>query len=226
MRRLWQVVIFEGVGMVRRGMELLALTCLAVIPYCSGCAELGSGTPQKEAAAANQQSTQKSDTERPRLLKVSGLLVDHEGKPPAGVVGVLFAIYEQHDDVTPLWQEVQNVSADPRGRFSVVLGSTGGGIPANFLTNENTLWLGEQIMLTGEQEKPRVRLISVAQFAAPEDLTIPVNGRQPREQATQADAQPASGDTAGSQQPSQQDQSEPDDKPQTARRRLRRRPTE
>ena len=213
--------------MAPRGIGLLAFMCLAVIASCAGCAQLESGTPQKIDSAENQAAPVNTDGDHFRTLKIRGVMKDHEGKPLTGVVSVIFAIYDQQREGAPLWQEVQNVEADPRGRFTALLGATGsGGIPAYLFTTEKARWLGEQVMMPGELEYPRVRLSSAPEGLVAEGAMSVVIPRESSEQATQAGAQEVPGETAGSQQPSQQDQSEPDDKPQTARRRLRRRPTE
>lgn len=212
--------------MVPRGTVLVTLMCLAVIPYCAGCAELGSGAPQQAGPAANAAPPRKSDADRSRVLQLSGLLKDQGGKPPAGVVGVLFAIYEQQYGGVPVWQEVQNVNVDARGHFTAVLGLPSGGIPEDLLKDETKLWLAEQIMLPGEPEQPRLQLASAAQELRLEDALSLANRQRSNEQTAQRKVQAPSDQTDSSDQSSLQDQSEPTDRPTGARRRVRRRPVE
>ncbi len=150
-----------------------------------------------------------------RVLKLRAVLRDHNGKRLTGVVGVLFAVYEQQQGGAPLWQEVQNIQVENGGHFTALVGSTKrGGIFPELFPPEKTLWLGAQVLLPGEVEQPRMQLVStpngLMRAAGP---VIPANsGDQP---AT-AQAQPASGANAGS----PQDQSQPTNRRLRARRRL------
>src|ERR1700682_3249283 len=58
-----------------------------------------------QASTAEKQTSPVSTTiDPPRVLKLRGTLKDTEGTPLTGVVGVLFAIYEQENGGAPLWQ--------------------------------------------------------------------------------------------------------------------------
>ncbi len=180
-----------------------------------GCAQQNSGPPPNAVSTADQIARVKTDFDPSRVLKLRGVLRDHNGKRVTGFVGVLFAVYEQQQGGAPLWQEVQNVQVENGGYFTALVGSTtNGGIRSELFGTEKALWLGEQVLLPGEVEQPRIRLVSTSyglmRAASP---VIPVNsGDQP---AT-AEAQQAPGVTPGS----QQDQSAPSNKLRRARRRL------
>jgi len=95
----------------------------------------------------------------PRLVKFSGTLVDHGGKPLSGVIGVTFALYEGEQGGVPLWMETQNVQADAEGRYSVLLGSTKNeGIPAAVFASGQR-WLG--VEAEAGAELPRMLMASV-----------------------------------------------------------------
>jgi len=98
----------------------------------------------------------------PRFIRFTGSLVDSAGQPRTGVIGVTFSIYGQPLDGTPLWQEVQNVSLGPQGRYSVILGlTTTDGLPLEIFNSPGPLWLGVWPQLEGEKEQSRVILVSV-----------------------------------------------------------------
>lgn len=180
--------------MAPRGIGLPALLCLAVIAYCSGCAPLESGTPLKIGSP-------ETDFVRFHSMKLRGVVKDHEGTPLTGVASVLFAIYEQPEGGAPSWLEVQNVELDGLGRFTTVIGSTRSeGIPAYLFAAQRTLWLGEQVMLPGEVEQPRIQLVSTSQGLVFERAGSQAIPGEPREQPTPAGAQPAPGQTADSQE--------------------------
>jgi hypothetical protein len=98
----------------------------------------------------------------PRFIRFTGSLVDSAGQPRTGVIGVTFSIYSQAVDGVPLWQEVQNVSLGPQGRYSVLLGlTTIEGLPSEIFNSPGPRWLGVWPQLEGEKEHSRVILVSV-----------------------------------------------------------------
>jgi hypothetical protein len=98
----------------------------------------------------------------PRFIRFTGSLVDSAGQPRTGVIGVTFSIYGQAVDGVPLWQEVQNVSLGPQGRYSVLLGlTTIEGLPSEIFNSPGQRWLGVWPQLEGEKEHSRVILVSV-----------------------------------------------------------------
>jgi hypothetical protein len=61
-----------------------------------------------------------------------------------------------------LWQEVQNVQVDPQGHYEVFLGATGSeGIPLDLFSSGDSRWLGILPLIPGQDELPRVLLVSV-----------------------------------------------------------------
>ena len=79
---------------------------------------------------------------------------------PTTTVGITFAIYRQPEGGAPIWVETQNVNADTKGQYSVLLGSTTAtGVPVDLFSAEEERWLGVQIQ--GQQEEARILLVSV-----------------------------------------------------------------
>lgn len=98
----------------------------------------------------------------PRLIRFTGALLDSAGRPRSGVVGVTFSVYSQATGGAPLWQETQNVPLDSQGRYAVLLGMTKTeGLPVEVFNSPESRWLGVWPQLEGEQEHPRVVLVSV-----------------------------------------------------------------
>jgi Chaperone of endosialidase len=98
----------------------------------------------------------------PRLITITGAFQPADGQPPPAQVGVTLSIYADQEGGTALWQEVQTVSLDKAGRFTLLLGSTQtDGVSPDVFSSHDTLWLGMQFARTGEVERPRVRLASV-----------------------------------------------------------------
>jgi len=110
-------------------------------------------------AASSAQQT--STATVPNLIRYSGTLKDAQGAVPSGTpLGVTFAIYKQQDGGVPVWQEIQNVTPDASGQYSVVLGSTTAtGLPDDLFLQQEQRWLGVQVQ--GEAEQARVLLVSV-----------------------------------------------------------------
>lgn len=96
----------------------------------------------------------------PRLIKLNGVLSDVTGQTRSGSVGVTFAIYKDAEGGVALWQEVQNVTLDAAGYYSVLLGSSSSeGLPLDVFASGEARWLG--IRLEQEPEQPRTLLVAV-----------------------------------------------------------------
>jgi hypothetical protein len=105
------------------------------------------------------QTPTKTESALPRLVRFGGMVKDLDGRPPAGVVGITFALYSEQSGGAPLWLETQNVNADSNGHYNVLLGSTKpDGLAADLFTSEQAHWVGVQI--EGQPEQPRVLLVS------------------------------------------------------------------
>ena len=90
----------------------------------------------------------------PHLIKYSGTL---PGDP--GVVDVKFALYAAQTGGDPLWTEIQSISLDTTGKYSVILGSTTAvGVPASVFANGQARWIG--VTLGSEQESARTVLVA------------------------------------------------------------------
>lgn len=111
-------------------------------------------------SAAQQSGTLSSSAIVPTLVKYGGTLLDSNGKPLSGTVGVTFLLYKDEQGGAPLWLETQNVTPDKDGHYTVVLGSTKSeGLPADLFALGEARWLAVQAQ--GQAEQPRVLLLSV-----------------------------------------------------------------
>jgi len=98
----------------------------------------------------------------PRLIPVNGRLIDHTGHPLSGVVNVRFSLYRDQLGGAPLWTESQNLQLDEQGNYRVLMGAySGEGLPLELFTSAESRWLGVQAQVAGEEESPRVLLVSV-----------------------------------------------------------------
>jgi hypothetical protein len=98
----------------------------------------------------------------PHLVRFSGTLKNITGLSANGVVAIKFVIYSDETSGTALWQEVQNTQVDQQGHFNVMLGATGiEGIPPDLFASGEPRWLGVQALVPGQEEQPRVQLVSV-----------------------------------------------------------------
>jgi hypothetical protein len=98
----------------------------------------------------------------PRQVRLSELFRPVSGGPPAPVESITLSIYGEEQGGTPLWSETQNVSVSADGHYSVLLGSTlPDGIPADLFATGDPRWLGIRFNRPGEQEQPRLQLVSV-----------------------------------------------------------------
>jgi hypothetical protein len=111
-------------------------------------------------ASAQQTLATSANAVVPPLVRFSGTLNDPTGKPLTGVVGVTFLLYQEEQGGSPLWLETQNVNADSRGHYTVMLGSTSStGLPADIFVAGEARWLAVEPQ--GQGEQARVLLLSV-----------------------------------------------------------------
>jgi len=106
-------------------------------------------------------STASGSAAVPPFLTYGGTLVDRDGKPVTGVVGVTFSLYAEQQGGAPLWIDNQNVQLDSAGRYAVVLGAVGKTLPVDLFSTGQPRWLGIQSQNAGATEQPRVLLVSV-----------------------------------------------------------------
>ncbi len=96
----------------------------------------------------------------PMLLNYSGLLTGANGEALSGLTGVTFLLYAEQRGGTPLWMETQNITADSRGQYTVILGTTSNeGLPGAVFANGEARWLAVQP--EGMPERARVPLVAV-----------------------------------------------------------------
>ncbi len=159
---------------MRQVVFLAVVSYLVALPFVVAA-------PAQQSPAAEQSAQQKAaaaavaEPEAPRvvlqaettasvlrLMKFSGALRDPAGNPRAGAVGLTFALYKEQHGGSPLWLEVHNAQLDEQGRYNVLLGSTKSeGLPLELFSTGEARWLGVQLNLPGEEEQPRVLLVSV-----------------------------------------------------------------
>jgi hypothetical protein len=98
----------------------------------------------------------------PHFVKFAGALKDLRNSAPNGFVATRFVVYNSSTGGTPLWQEVQNVRLDSQGHYEIMLGVTGtDGIPMELFASGEPRWLGVQPLVPGQEEQPRILLVSV-----------------------------------------------------------------
>jgi hypothetical protein len=115
-----------------------------------------------EDAAPTADSVVRRESVVPRILKHTGILKDLHGEPIVGIATVSFAFYDAESSITPLWLETLNVEADAFGRFTALIGTSyPDGLPADLFRENAARWLGVRIAREGEQELPRIQLVSV-----------------------------------------------------------------
>jgi hypothetical protein len=130
-------------------------TCLLALFLILAFASQSFAQQTQAAPAASGTST----SPVPRLIKFSGILLDHQGQPLKGPVGVIFSLYAQQSGDAPLWMETQNVEPDAKGAYTVLLGAnTVTDLPEELFFTGEARWLG--IQPERESELPRVLLVS------------------------------------------------------------------
>jgi hypothetical protein len=96
----------------------------------------------------------------PRLIRMQGTVSDEAGRPLSGGIGITFALYDNENDQTAVWQENQSVQLDSAGRYSALLGaSSEAGVPLDIFSAGDAHWLG--VRPDGQAEQPRILLLSV-----------------------------------------------------------------
>jgi hypothetical protein len=98
----------------------------------------------------------------PKLVRFSGSFRPANGLPTQSVESATLAVYRDQTGGNALWQEVQNVSVDADGHYSLLMGTTRNeGMPLDLFSSGEPRWLGVQFNRPGEVEQPRVLLVSV-----------------------------------------------------------------
>src|ERR1700730_3217286 len=58
----------------------------------------------------------------PRLVSFNGVVTGSDGKQQSGSVSITFSLYESQQGGAAVWSEIQTVTADDQGNYSVLLG--------------------------------------------------------------------------------------------------------
>ena len=112
--------------------------CIALVSLLTFCSI---------AIAADPQSISE-DRQIPHLIRFHGILLNADGSARSGVAGMLFSLYTEEMGGAALWTEVQNVTVDASGGYTVLLGSEhADGVPADLFTTNDARWLGVQVVL-------------------------------------------------------------------------------
>jgi hypothetical protein len=131
--------------------------------HCSflsiACLSLTLTTASVAQSQATSTVASSSSASIPHLVKFSGSVQDEAGHPRNGIVGITFALYKDREGGSPLWLETQNVNADNKGNYVILLGSTSAeGLPTDIFTSNDARWLG--VRVEGQEERPRTLLVS------------------------------------------------------------------
>jgi hypothetical protein len=112
-------------------------------------------SPAQDSAQPAAVITAQAASVVPHLIKFSGAL---PGAPNnTSVVDVKFALYAAQTGGDPLWSEMQQVSLDPTGKYSVLLGSVTT-LPDSVFAQGQARWIG--VTLGSEQESARSILVA------------------------------------------------------------------
>ena len=93
----------------------------------------------------------------PGLINFQGKLADSNGKAVTGVVPMVFKFYTTASGGSPAWTEIQNVTPDNYGIYSVMLGEV---TPLN-ISFSTAYWLGVTVG-TDSEMFPRYRIVASA----------------------------------------------------------------
>jgi len=100
-------------------------------------------------------------SEIPRIMTYQGRLTNSEGAPVVGFENMVFTLYNDSIDGTPLWTETQfDIPLDSNGLFNVIIGDTNS-IPDSVF-NISNIWLSVKITHEQDEISPRTKLASVA----------------------------------------------------------------
>jgi hypothetical protein len=98
----------------------------------------------------------------PKLVRFSGSFRPVSALPAQSVESVTLAVYRDQTGGDALWHEIQNVTVDADGHYSLLMGTTQNeGMPLELFSSGEPRWLGAQFNRPGETEQPRVLLVSV-----------------------------------------------------------------
>ncbi len=134
------------------------------------CTTIGFGMYNSFIAKPKEQSQTLAASSPPRILSFQGRLSDTSDAPITASTNLRFAIYSDSTATggALLWQEVNGVTPDKNGVFSILLGK-GTTIPQSLFANNQNLFLGIAVNQTAELT-PRQQLATVAYATNAETL--------------------------------------------------------
>jgi hypothetical protein len=116
--------------------------------------------PTDQIAISADQQDSAGNPILPRLIRLSGTILEADGTPRTGVTGVVLAVYKDKEGGAPLWTEVQNVQLDSSGHFSTLLGATTTeGLPQELFASNEGRYLA--VKPEGQAEMARILMVSV-----------------------------------------------------------------
>ena len=125
------------------------LICALGVPFFS--------IAQRPSSTSSEQS---ASPQIPHLIPYSGSLKDDSGEPVTTPTEITFAIYKEQQGGPQLWIEIQKVTPDANGGYSVLLGSSSpNGVPQDVFNTTEARWIGTTA--NGGVEQPRVMFLSV-----------------------------------------------------------------
>ena len=114
---------------------------------------------EPESSAAKGVHAQGNQAAAPRLVKVSGVLMEFV-RTSMSSVEMTFAVYKDEVGGEALWTETQSVEVDKEGRYTVLLGAAqADGVPVELFSAGEPRWLGVEIR--GQAPQSRTLLVSV-----------------------------------------------------------------
>ena len=122
---------------------LLAWAVVFLFASLGARAQETSATDSAAATTNSAATPNPAEATVPRLVKLSGVLMDAMDKPLTGPVEVTFSIYKSQTDLEPLWQETQTVEAGAGGQYTALLGAMSEqGLPVELFASGDARGLG------------------------------------------------------------------------------------
>jgi len=136
----------------------LALAAALAVAALAVASQPGFGQISESTAIVPLAAT--APTPVPALVPYTGIAASRDGKPLTEPVPVTFLIYGGPQGGEALWSEVETVTPDSTGRFTVQLGSTlSSGLPSDLFLSGEARWL--EVQIAGQNPRPRTLLTSV-----------------------------------------------------------------
>ena len=113
---------------------------------------------QDKTPASSAKALPGVEVQIPSLVRMSGTVNGFNGRPEPSGWSMTFTFYEKQSGGTPLWTETQNISIDPDGSYTALIGSSSSeGLPADLFPLMVVRWLAVQVV--GHDEQPRLMVL-------------------------------------------------------------------